>query len=294
MKRNNKTVSYNLCKWLLLLVFCMQFVVSFCAKNLWEILGLSQLSQYDYIWLTQIFAILIPCILLCLYSGSGITKTFGIKKLKVSKLWSCVGLGICLQPVAILMNIPLQRFGRADSSPVSPPNSIWDILLMIFFVCIIPAVCEELLLRGMVLNSTKRKGYAFSIIVSTFIFVLLHSDISTSLGHTVLGIATAFAVLNTGSIFAGMFVHASFNFCGVMIDYITNRFYTQGGFVGTLDFFILLGILGLVLSVVFFRNIYSNKLKKYSSDNLPGNIIKAVFNIPVLVILTVYILNIVL
>lgn len=287
-------MSYNLCKWLLLLVFCMQFVVSFCANNLWELLGLGSLNQYDYIWLTQIFAILIPCLLLCLYNGSGIKKTFGIKKLKFFKVWNCIGLGVCLQPVAILMNIPLQKFGEANSSPVSPPNSMWDILMMLFFVCVIPAVCEELLLRGMVLTSTKRKGYAFSIIVSTFMFVLLHSDISTSLGHAVLGIAAAFAVLNTGSVFAGMFVHASFNFCGVMIDYITNRFYTQGGFIGTLDFFILLGLLGLVLSVVFFKNVYSNRLKKYCSDNLPMNIVKSIFNIPVMAILTVYILRIVL
>ncbi len=291
MKRNNKIVSYTLCSWLLLLVFCMQFVVSFCAKNLWGLLSNQPLSQYDYIWLTQLFAIFLPCLLLCIFNGSGIKKTFGIKKIKLYKLWNCVGLGFCIQPVAIALNIPLQGFFGQGGVPIAPPDDIGDILTMVIFLCVIPAVCEELLLRGMLLSSIKRKGYAISIIVTAFMFVLLHNDLSSALGHTVLGVTTAFAVLNTGSVFAGMTVHFSFNLCGIIIDYITNKFYTQGGFLGTPEFFMLLGLTGFVFSCIFFKGVYSKKLKKYSSDEFVSELYGLLFNIPVIAILTVYILR---
>ena len=291
MSKNKKIVSYSLCSWLLLLVFCMQFVVSFFAKKLWSLLSTQSLTQYDYIWLTQIFAILLPSLLLCLYNGSGIKRTFGVKSLKLYKLCNCVGLGICLQPVAIAFNIPMQNFLGAGGVPVAPPNGISDILRMVIFLCIMPAVCEELLLRGMLLTSVKRKGYVFSIIITTFMFVLLHNDLGTASGHIVLGVATAFAVLNTGSVLAGMAVHFSFNFCGIMIDYITNKFYIHGGFVGTLEFFLVLALAGLAISCVFFKGVYSKKLKKYKSDQLMSKLCGALLNIPVIVILAVYVLR---
>lgn len=294
MKRNNKIVSYSLCSWLLLLVFCMQFVVSLCAKNLWAVLSTRSLSRYDYILLTQIFAVALPCLLMCLYNRSGFRKTFSIKALNFYKLWNCIGLGICLQPAAILLNIPLQKFMDGGGAIVAAPSSMNDVVTMILFICLVPAVCEEFLLRGMVLTSVKRKGYAFSIIVTTLMFVLLHGDASSALGHAVLGAAATFAVLNTNSVFAGVLVHFSFNFSGIMIDYITNKFYVQGGYVGSFEFFVLLGIAGIVLSCLFFRGVHSKKVKKYHSDDLLYNLWKAFFNIPVIIFLAMYILRIVL
>ena len=286
MSRNNKKLTYAVCSWLLLVVFCMQFVVSFCVKNYWK----GTPTQYDYILLTQVFSIVLPSLIVCLLYGKGIKKTFRIKKIKTSKALGCIGMGLCIQPVAILVNIPLQNVVSGRGGVVASPENIVQVMIMTVIVCLVPAFCEELLLRGMLLGSVKKKGYAFSIIVTTVMFVILHGDAGTVAGHAVLGIATAFAVLNTNSVLAGFFVHFSFNFCGLIIDYILNRLYVPGGFLGSFDFFLITGLVGVAFSTVLFKCVHSKKVKKYRSEDLFYNLWEAFATVPFAAMVIIYVL----
>lgn len=295
MGRSNKIVPQSMCNWLLLLVFIMQFVVSLCARSVWGIFSSKPLNQYEYILIVEILAVAVPSVLLCIFNESGFVKTFGIKSVHFSKVWKCVCLGLCLQPVAVVANLLWQRLvGIAPSlSYVSAPWSIESFVMIFVFTCVVPALSEEFLLRGMYLSSVKRKGYTFSIVVSTLMFVLLHSDPSSVASHTILGASAAFAVLNTNSVFAGVFVHLSFNLGGMLADYTVGNFYTPGGFIGTFEFYLVLGGACLVLSSLLFKGIYAKKMKKTASSEFIPNLFKAVFNLPVLIIILIYIFRIV-
>lgn len=295
MSRNNKIVPQSMCNWLLLLVFIMQFVVSFCARSVWGVFSSKPLDQYNYILIVEIFAVGIPAVLLCLFNGSGLVKTFEIKSVSFSKVWKCVGLGLCLQPVTILVNIFWQRLVNVPqgTSSAAVPSGLKEMLIVFVFTCVVPALSEEFLLRGMYLSSVKRKGYTFTIIVTTVMFVLLHADPGTVAAHAILGAAAAFAVLNTNSVYGGILVHLSFNFGGMMVDYIVNKYYMAGGFVGTFDFFLVLGVAGFILSCLFCRGVYSKKMKKIASTGILTNLFTAFFNVPVLVIIAIYILRII-
>ncbi len=288
---NNKIIPYFLCTRLLLLVFLLQFVVSLFVKKYGDVFGGSLSVDYTYILLTQIVAVAIPCFLLCIGKKAGIKRTLRIKSIKSSTAIRCIVLGFCLQPVAILANVPLQRLAHNSSAVVSPPKSLSDVMVMVLFICIIPAVFEELLLRGMVLTSVRRKGYAFSIIVTTALFVLMHGDMYSALGHIILGAAAAFAVLNSGSVLAGILVHFSFNFCGVLIDYITSVFYMWGGFVGGFGFFVALAIGGTIASVIGLYRLNNPRIKKYPSEDIFYNLCRAFLNIPVILIIIIYVLH---
>lgn len=281
-----------MCNWLLLMVFIMQFFVSLCIKSVWEIFSSKPLDQYKYILVTEIFAVAIPSVLLCFFNGSGLIKTFGIKSVSLSKMWKCIGLGICLQPVAVLANIPWQRLVGGSGYVSSAPSEFKEMLIVFAFTCLVPAICEEFLLRGMYLTSVKRKGYTFTIIVTTVMFVLLHGDPSSIVAHTILGASAAFAVLNTNSVFSGILVHLSFNFGGMMVDYIVSKNYTSA-FIGSYEFFIVLGVAGFILSCLFYRGIYAKKIKKFASTGIIPNLFKAFFNIPILIIIAIYVFRIV-
>lgn len=293
MKRNNKIVPQSMCNWLLLMVFIMQFVVSYCARGVWSVFSSKPLDQYNYILVVEVFAVGIPAVLLCLFNGSGLIKTFGIKSISFRKVWNCVGLGICLQPVAIIVNSLWQKFVNVSGTASSVPSGMKEMLIVFAFTCIVPALSEEFLLRGMYLSAVKKNGYTFSIIVTTVMFVLLHADLSTVAAHVILGVAAAFAVLNTNSVFSGILVHLSFNFSGMMVDYIAGTYYKQGGFIGTSDFYLAIGVAGLILSILFFRGVYSKKMKKTASADIFKNLFFAFFNIPVLAIIAIYIWRII-
>lgn len=284
---NNKIIPYYLCSRLMLVVFCMQFAVSLFVKKYGNVFGANLSLDYIYILLTQVVAVAIPCFLLCAFKKAGFKRTFRIRTVKMSAAKRCFALGFFLQPVAIVANIPLRSLAHASNSVVVPPQNTSDILLMTLFLCVIPSIFEELMLRGMVLTSLRKKGYVFSILVSTVLFVLLHGDIYTVMGHIILGVATAFVVLNTNSVLSGMLVHFSFNFCGVVIDYFTNNFYLLGDFVGTLGFFIVLAIIGAVFSAFLMYRL-NNKGKKYPSDDFGYNLCKAFLNIPICIVVILY------
>lgn len=284
---NNKIIPYFLCTRLLLIVFILQFVVSLFIKKYGCVFN-NLPVDYVYILLTQIVAVAIPCFLLCIGKGAGVKRTFRIKSIKWDAGLRCVVLGFCLQPVALLLNVPLQQLAPNSGAIVEPPSSGTDIMLMTLIICIVPALFEELLVRGMVLTSLRKKGYVFSILVSTVLFVLLHGDIYTVMGHVILGVVTAFAVLNTNSVLSGMLVHFSFNFCGVIIDYFINKFYLFGDFVGTLGFFVVLAVVGMVFSVFFMYRLNNKQGKKYPSDDFGLNLCKAFLNIPICIVVILY------
>ena len=288
---NNKIIPYFLCARLLLVVFLLQFAVSLFIKNYGGVFSGNLPTDYVYILLTQIVAVAIPCFLLCLGKKAGIKRTLRIKSIKMPAALRCIALGFCLQPVAILANVPLQRLAPKSVAIVKPPSDVTDVLLMALIICVIPAVFEELLLRGMVLTSVRRKGYLFSIIVTTVLFILMHADMYSVVGHIILGAAAAFAVLNTNSVLAGVLVHFSFNFCGVLIDFISNKFYMWGGFVGGFGFFVILAIAGALFSLILLYRIHNSKIKKYPPEDMFYNLCKAFFNIPVIIIIAIYVLH---
>ena len=287
---NNKIIPYYLCARLMLVVFCMQFAVSLFVKKYGDVFGIGLPLDYIYILLTQVVAVAIPCFLLCAIKGAGFNRTFRIRPVKISDAKKCFALGFFLQPVAIVANIPLQSLMKSNNFVVLPPQNSSDVLLMTLFLCIIPSVVEELMLRGMVLTALRKKGYWFSILVSTVLFVLLHGDVYSVMGHIILGFATAFVVLNTNSVISGILVHFSFNFCGVLIDYFTNNFYVPDGFIGSLNFFVILAVVGIVVSVFLMLGI-NNKCKKYPSDDFGYNLCKAFLNIPICIVAILYALH---
>ena len=243
MGKSNKIVPQSMCNWLLMMVFLMQFVVSLFAKNIWEIISYKPLEQHYYILIVEVFAVALPMFLLCTFNKSGFVKTFCIKKIKFSKVRKCVCLGICLQPVAVVANYVWQIVLDIESQTTYSvvPSDAKNFIIIFLCTCIVPAFCEEFLLRGMYLSSVKRKGYGFAISASTIMFVLMHSDVSLLMAHAILGIATAFVVLNTNSVFSGILLHVSFNLGGIFTDVIAKNFEGFGDF----GVHVLIGVAGL-------------------------------------------------
>ena len=287
MGKSNKIVPQSMCNWLLLVVFVMQFVVSLLVKNLWGIFTAESVQLHYYILFVEVFAVALPMFLLCVFNGSGFAKTFGSKKIKFPKAWRCFCLGLCLQPLAMILNIAWQTLLDIESTTdynVASADAKGFVATFVF-VCIVPAFCEELLLRGMYISAVKRKGYAFAIVSSTIMFVLLHSDVSMMVAHAILGIVTAIVVLGTKSVYSGVLVHLAFNLGGVIMDTVLG--------MNSLGICIAAGVAGLILSLMLLKKIVPGKSKKPKSADMAKNLLKALFNLPILIIIIIYIYRIV-
>lgn len=285
-------IKYNLCSWLVAIVFCMQFVVSFLTKRLWGVLGLGAPHDVIYIVFTQLFAVALPCVVVVAVKKADYKSAFSLRPLGCAKGSCCFLLGMALQPIAMLSNLPLRKTvmlfgGEAQTAVSKPPQSVWEIFLLLGVVCVVPALFEEFLLRGLLLGSVKKYGMSVAITVTSLMFVFLHQDFSSSVGLLFLGVALAYSVLMTGSVWAGIVTHFSFNATGVVIDYFVNKYYQ----LNNIGFFALLSVLCLVVVTVLIFKLYNKKAAEFMAENIIFKPMISFLNIPAFVVMAGYFLG---
>lgn len=94
------------------------------------------------------------------------------------------------------------------------PKGPLDALFSLASVALIPALCEETLVRGIVLPSLMKVraiGPTGAILVSATVFAVIHLDPYRTLFTLVLGLALGLLRVRTGSLVACMIAHAALN-----------------------------------------------------------------------------------
>jgi membrane protease YdiL (CAAX protease family) len=92
------------------------------------------------------------------------------------------------------------------------PDGPADALVSVAAVAIIPAVCEETLIRGIVLPSLVRPlGATGAVVVSAAVFAIMHLDPYRTLFALAVGLALGLLRVRTGSLVACIVAHAVLN-----------------------------------------------------------------------------------
>ena len=91
-------------------------------------------------------------------------------------------------------------------------------IISFFQVCILAPIIEEILMRGYLLNGLSGSyGSIFALLVSSFLFALLHFNMVQTLSAFICGIVLGLLYIQTGSIFCCILTHTGYN----LISYIT-------------------------------------------------------------------------
>ena len=143
-------------------------------------------------------------------------------------------------------------------------TNVKDFLFMTLFVAIIPAILEEIAIRGVLLQPLRRFGDGFAIVVSAVIFSLLHGNM-VQIPYTVIaGIYFGYVMVATGSLWPSIILHFLNNFYSVMITAFDSNFSMEIANVLTL------GTLGLMTVAGIFA------FNKYRSMNYKVSLAKGV------------------
>ena len=130
-----------------------------------------------------------------------------------------------LQSVGVESGVETESLERSFGTMNSliPPNIICGIVLFIHMV-FAAALFEEYLCRGLLLDALKPYGKGFSIIVTGFLFGIMHGNLQQFFYTFVVGIVLAYITVQTGSILAATVLHALFNsLSGVMMLFLSTK-----------------------------------------------------------------------
>lgn len=194
-------------------------------------LGYLGLIQNEYLssFLIQVVVMLaIPLLMYTLLSSKNIKQTFadtGFKKISTSMILITILLGLVLyflnSFVADIFGAIITLFGYEKiTTPTIVPLNYEFLLKELLLTCILPAICEEFLHRGVVLFAGKKvKNTRFCLILSSILFGLVHLNINQFFYAAILGILIGYVGLVADSIIPCMIIHFMNNFLGTFIYY---------------------------------------------------------------------------
>ncbi len=178
---------------------------------------------------------------------------------------------------------PLGKIGIVFPAQTLPPiRTPLNFILYYIFCSILPAIFEELYMRGTVMNLLMPHGRKFAILASAFLFMILHTQVQSFLSVFIAGITLACAYLYTDNIYIPMFIHCANNTYSFLIMYMRQKVngISQVSFsVYLISFIITCGIASIMYLSRNKINIYS----AYSQGTKPAHF-RRLFASPILVL----------
>lgn len=126
------------------------------------------------------------------------------------------------------------------------PENKFILVLYFVFICIMPAILEEIFIRGYVFNAFKQWGQTFAIFVSSLCFALMHSSLDNILVYFVCGVLLAIVYIITDSIFTCMLLH----FVNNTVSFFIMYFQQQVNAVSALTMIAYINVATIVFGII--------------------------------------------
>ena len=230
-------------------VFAIYYICMavFCVIRILASTGI--LPQVDYIDGIFTFSIqvgilfLLPLVLYCLFLK--VKPKFVFESCNFTKMnWRVVFISIGLGVLCFFINIAVSsmfngmisffgyRFGYSGSDG---NYSIGNFFLQLFLVAVLPALCEEFIHRGVLLQGIKHIGFKKAILISSLCFALLHFNIQQVSYAFVIGLILGFVSVVAKNIWPAIIIHFVNNAISTYLDFASVRGWWLGDFLNNLS-----------------------------------------------------------
>lgn len=172
-----------------------------------------------------IYNLLVLALPVALYASRhpGVSQSIRLKK---ARWYECVEAAALALPAVVLCNclsswwlLVLDAIGGRLTPTLAPAASNWpELVLTLFSSALLPALCEELLLRGGLLGAWERRGTLYGLCVSSVLFCALHGSIQGLPVQLVMGFVLGVLVIRADSLLPGMICHAVFNAVSLLLS----------------------------------------------------------------------------
>lgn len=116
----------------------------------------------------------------------------------------------------------LESLGLSVSETVLPDFSVINFIVVVIFVCILPAIMEEILFRGIILRGFKGFKPIIAIAMTGFLFSLFHMNPAQTVYQFLVGSLYALIVLKTGNVWFTIISHFVNNLFIILNNYFFN------------------------------------------------------------------------
>lgn len=165
-----------------------------------------------------------------------------IKKEDGKTILLAIGTTICGISVAMLLNAFAGILTRAGEQTAEDINS-YPVWLALIVFAIVPAIVEEYVFRGVILEEYQVLGTKEAILMSSIFFALLHFSLGSVLYGFFFGCVFALTRLSTKNLLVTMIMHMTFNGLNVLLSYANLEMIPGWILVAS----IVIGVIGFVI-----------------------------------------------
>ena len=132
-----------------------------------------------------------------------------------------------------------------------------NVMILLYFVIIAP-VTEEILMRGMIMNSLAPVNRKFALIASALLFGIMHGNFNQMFNGFLLGLVLGYIALKSGSIIPSIITHMVVNanvmFCSYVYEYaVFEASGEEAASTAEMIHFVILLQIGIIALALFLR-----------------------------------------
>ena len=199
------------------LMFLLGIVASQVFTSAAVILGVTDTMILQI--LIELF-LAVPSIIYLILQKRSLKVSLGLNPLTWKQWLLLIPLAICLVNVTEFINmISLLFTTNSVGDHMMDMTLHYPFLLVFFAIGIMPMICEEVVFRGVVYQGYRRSGILRAILLSAFLFGIMHMNLNQFCYAFVLGIL--FCLINeaVGSFLPSMMMHLFINGRSVVLMY---------------------------------------------------------------------------
>ena len=182
----------------------------------YSILGVTDIRLI--LFLNHMILFIIPAILYVIILKPDIKQTFKFNKLYFKDFLLIIILSLVSQPLVTLFSLITSFFFENDIGNFVSQISSTPFLIMLLLMAVMPAITEEITLRGIVQSGYDDKSDLKTCVIIGLLFGIFHLNGQQFLYAAVLGGILAYLVRVTNSIFASMTFHFMINGTSVVMQ----------------------------------------------------------------------------
>ncbi|RKD32433.1 type II CAAX endopeptidase family protein [Thermohalobacter berrensis] len=184
-------------------------------------------NLYSGFIITEYLIIFLPTVLYLKFRGYSLKKVLRLNRLTFKETIIIPLITLCAYPVGAFLNtlmmIFISLFGEIRPLPIPPANNGKEFLINFLIIALSAGICEEVMFRGMIMNSYERLGNKKAIIFSGMLFGFFHFNIQNLLGPIFLGLLFGYIVYKTNSIYSSVLAHTTNNTIALFLSFIVNK-----------------------------------------------------------------------
>lgn len=168
--------------------------------------------------------LLIPCLMYIFWMKPDTVKDISYAPVSVGTVFKVILITYLLMPMMMFINGVSSMF--VENNVVTALEKIAEqpLWLKVVNMAVIPAVVEEFIFRGLIFHGLKRRNPFWAIIISAFLFGLMHMNINQFLYAFAMGVFFAMITYATGSMWPSMVMHFIYNAQSVVLSHIILKY----------------------------------------------------------------------